>query len=387
MINAIKIFGIITTAIAVTRVPQPGPAPTHSFDLPRFEEERRGLSWADFSPDNKLFAVRRSAPTVSRLDGDRMRYELRHAVTVWNTADWEDHRDWNVPAGGAGAAEFHSCVFAENQPSQVFSYGALDRESLSDVSLLDLTAVGRVLPLRSPKCAASLMDKLVAIAPSADGKTLFSLGVGHGTKVAARCRAQQVDDGSNRLRPPAQQMPPDTETEYSEGVAAIALSPAAGYYAVAALVRRNDSMATVRLEPTPGSGKPPRELGTSRAPDGLEFSRDGSLIANRGHDGSVVVWRTADGTLSHNFPASMRTITGLSFSGDNRYLAFTSTDKPGSGDLFVADLTTDKIACRMETDDKRGTALARISPDGKTLVAVTRSGMLKVYAMADLVGP
>ena len=381
------LLGVIAVATALVQAPWPGPAPTYALALPRTKGGQASVSWADFSPDNKLFAVRRSAEPVSRVVDDRIRYELRNTVTVWNTSDWGEHQDWNVPAGGAGATDLHPCVFAANQAARVFSYGALDRDSLSDVSLLDLTAVGRVLPLRSPKCAVPLGAKLAAIAPSADGQTLFSLAVEHGAKAVTRCRAQQVDDGSVQFRPPMQQMPREAEVEYTQGVVAIALCPAGGYYAVAELVKQGDSNAVVRLEPTPGSAKPPRALGTPLPAFGLEFSRDGSLIASRGGDGRVCVWRTSDGALAHNFPASTRTITSLSFSGDNRYLAFTSTDKPADGNLFVADLATDQIVRRMDTSGKRGTVLARISPDGKTLVALTGGGVLKVYAMADLTGP
>ena len=72
--------------------------------------------------------------------------------------------------------------------------------------------------------------------------------------------------------------------------------------------------------------------------EGLAFSPDGRTLASASWDGSVKLWRVADGELVRTFHGHVGPVTGVAFLPDGRSLASTGDD----GTVRVWSVETDR---------------------------------------------
>ena len=125
-------------------------------------------------------------------------------------------------------------------------------------------------------------------------------------------------------------------------------------------------------------GEPIARLSHTKFVYAADFDHSGERVATGSFDGTLNLWRAADGKLLRSWPASGGPIHGLAFSPHDRQLAKTT---PGSIQLFDPDAGTQTGALR---DASLGIPeVLAYSPDGKMLAIGTQSGSIWLWQLED----
>jgi WD40 repeat protein len=122
--------------------------------------------------------------------------------------------------------------------------------------------------------------------------------------------------------------------------------------------------------------EPPR-LRHLAAVSALAFAPDGKDLAAASDDGTVILWRVADGTEVRRFEGHRGRVSALAFAPDGKTLVSGSEDGP----LFVWDVAGGKRLHVLEGHDEWVLGLA-FSPDGKTLASCAYDRTVRLWDAA-----
>jgi len=104
---------------------------------------------------------------------------------------------------------------------------------------------------------------------------------------------------------------------------------------------------------------------------GISFSHNGELLVSRDKDGTVQVWRVADGKMQRSIPQSSTGICSPVFTNDDQALISCLRD----GSITVWDVSTGARKTTIKGHNG-GTWCIAVSPDGKSLVSAGVEGQV-----------
>jgi WD40 repeat protein/tetratricopeptide (TPR) repeat protein len=111
---------------------------------------------------------------------------------------------------------------------------------------------------------------------------------------------------------------------------------------------------------------------------GLTFSRDRTMLASGSADGTVRVWRVADGALLHTLEGHIPDVYSPAFSPDGLTLASQGTDEPG---VTLWDVQSGQRLGRLE--ERWGGLSVAFSPDGQMVASAWGFGQVSVQRVSD----
>lgn len=124
-------------------------------------------------------------------------------------------------------------------------------------------------------------------------------------------------------------------------------------------------------------GPPIRTLNHGSWVYDLALSRDGSLLATAGQDGTVKIWETASGRLLTEIDADQNQVTGVAFHPDGMRLATSCAD--GTVKLWL--VATGRLLAAIQAH-KAAAADVTFSPDGSRIVSAGMDGTVGIWAFA-----
>jgi WD40 repeat protein/predicted Ser/Thr protein kinase len=115
-----------------------------------------------------------------------------------------------------------------------------------------------------------------------------------------------------------------------------------------------------------------------RTPCDLAFSPDGAMLASGSDDNSVRVWRTSDGALLHRMMGHTNSVDSVAFSPDGRIVASGSDDNT----IRLWGAADGALIRTLQGHTERVTGLA-FSPDGATLGSGSYDHSVRLWRVAD----
>ena len=119
-------------------------------------------------------------------------------------------------------------------------------------------------------------------------------------------------------------------------------------------------------------------LGHTQWLNDVAFSPDGQLFGSASNDGSVMLWKVADGSLAREIKTTNGEVTSLSFSPNNLLLATGAWN----GNVSLWELSSGNLLRTLKENDY-GLKDVAFSPDGTLLAAAADDNSIMVWQVGD----
>ena len=227
-------------------------------------------------------------------------------------------------------------------------------------------------------------DGIVRMWDAASGREAAHLDAGHDAVLTAAFASDDrlvlgFADGTLAMIGASLDGPEEVLLRASSGVRTVAFAPDADRVAA------GFDDATVRVMAADGSGTPMLLSGHRPAPDGdvesdgvlgVDITRDGSLVASAGADGTVRLWNIAAGGRSARVLHSGETEQNdVRFSGDGRRLAAVGSD----GRIRIWNTRSGALETQMRGSERELTTVA-FSADDRRLATGGYDGAVRVWS-------